>query len=202
MAEGTSNEAQEYALQCRLVMDNRWLLCHAETTQPRLVDLLNANAERLLPVWVDASGTLDDDTAAVEAQKGSAACVNTATIFFGVPIEAEGTPAPAGIPAAWIEKSLRRVRIGLGPYEIAGIVHLPKESGRGAWALLALEAFFAVTDARIKRADGSRALERVVIVNRAHVQYIAAEPPGSVMARLAATSPRVARPQSRPLSVG
>ncbi|MHB1134256.1 MAG: hypothetical protein ACYC4L_17950 [Chloroflexota bacterium] len=185
---------KDCALQFRLVTQNRWLHCHVETTQERLIDLLNANSSRSLPVWIYVSGGPDGKSRGGDSESSGAASVKVATVLFGVPIENHPIRAAVSKSAAWVQTSVYRVRIGLGSYEIDGNIHLPKATGRGPWALAAMESFFAVTDPTIQFSDGSRIQEHVIIVNGASVEFVLVEPghagTGSRAARLVPAATR------------
>lgn len=167
-----------HGLQFRLVTENRWLLCQADTMQSRLVDLLNANPEKTMLVQIDSLSSPDAAAGSADAPVGRAVGINTAAILYGVPVEAPGA-APAKRSPAWVERSLWRVRIGLGPYEIVGNIHMPKGTRLTEAVLAAMNVFFVVTDATIRRADGSAFQERVIAVNRSRLEYIMPEPVGS-----------------------
>lgn len=169
--------ASTFVLESQLATEGRWLLCRANSTHRRLVDLLNANLDRALTVQIDAYAAGTDEVPAADGPAGTLGSVNTRAILFGIPIEA-AEMAPARRSPGWIEKDKRRVRIGIGRYEIVGNVHLPKGIERVEDAVSEITGFFAVTEATTRRAGGLPVPERVVIVNSSRMDFIRCEPVG------------------------
>lgn len=160
-----------FELQFRLVTENRRLLCRANAAHRRLVDLLNAHAERAMLVQVECAPSKAGEGANANDSTITTMCVNTREILFGMPIEV-ASAAPSRKPPYWTEKDKWRTVIGIGPYEIVGNVHLPKGAWQREEALTEIAGFFAVTEATIRRLGGLPAPERVVIVNSARIDVI------------------------------
>ncbi|MCL5108350.1 MAG: hypothetical protein M1401_05730 [Chloroflexi bacterium] len=186
MSLGMLPTPQANTLRFWLVTRERWIRGRLSTTHRRLIDFLNAEDQTPSIVVHGVSlasqpGAEDDRKApgdAVPASldrewRGDTVHVNLRNVLFGVVLEGPDAPPAAAERHLWIRKVREPARIGVGPYEIDGQMHLPEgrdpEGGLRATGTI----FFAVTDATIRRfAGGFTALEPVVVINREAVDYL------------------------------
>jgi hypothetical protein len=160
-----------FELRFRLVTENRQLLCRASAAHRRLVDLLNVHLERSLLILNERHSIGTDEGTNAGDPVLTTINVNTREVLFGIPIET-GVASPTRRPSNWIAKDRWCTRIGIGPYEIVGNVHLPKGAWQREEALTEIAGFFAVTEATLQRASGALSLERVLIVNSTRIDYM------------------------------
>lgn len=165
-------EQRDNRLCFQLVTEQRWISGYVQTVHRRVIDLVNSGT---LPAFVtrDASLASGPIHSAFDGTGEDQITVVTERVLFLVPVEPVGTTAPPADPRLWITKKVvESALLGIGPYEIFGQVHLPQGAElRRDFLSTGLE-FFAVTDAVIRRLDGTMSLkERTVVVNRRRVDY-------------------------------
>ena len=176
MSRDTATGVRNRTLHFRLATEHRWLTCHTNSAHTRLVDLLNSTQDQMVLVQVESCEGKNGEGVLAGAPSEYVAGVSTGAILCGIPIEPAGAAAAPRRSPAWVERSLWRARIGIGPYEIVGNLHLPKGATLNEEAAMASARFLVVTDATIWRPDGSSVQERVVVVNRARMDFMISEP--------------------------
>ncbi|MHB1132435.1 MAG: hypothetical protein ACYC4L_08620 [Chloroflexota bacterium] len=159
---------------CLVMQGGSWLRCRATSTHRRLVDLLNANANRPFLVQVDSITAGSPEAEGVSRGVDALASVNPRSIVFGLPVENLGL-VPRRKSPDWSEKVKRPVRIGVGSYDIRGNIHAPKAARQVEESVTGISGFFAVTEAIIRRDAGFPFERRVVIVNSDPVDFISHE---------------------------
>ncbi|MHB1133575.1 MAG: hypothetical protein ACYC4L_14480 [Chloroflexota bacterium] len=167
------HERVDNRLHFHLVTNHRWLTGHLHTVHRRLIDLLNSDQNPSL-LLRDVSigvgphrprlGSVLDDPVVVVIDR----------IYFAVPQDAVShvvTPRPSD---AWIiRKANERAVVGIGQYEIIGDVHFAEGGDVCDTFLTSGPPFFAVTNAEIRRMDGTLSIDSpVVVVNRLRTDYL------------------------------
>lgn len=151
--------------------EHRWLRGRIHTVHRRLIDALNAEADQVILVENAAPHDLNFRQRRDPAARAGVAIPN---VLFCVPIEDAETPAASRDPHAWVLKTPERVELGVGPFEIDGILHLPEGSRLQDTLGVIRHSFLALTEVEVRRTDGPRTAQRypVAIVNGRRVEYV------------------------------
>ena len=168
LGRAPTNPRNRIWFRCRT--QHRWVSGCLSTSERRLADALNnGHAEDVLVA--DEVSVVDSTGGQERVQAIGHANISRSAILFAVPVE----DAPRR-PDLLIRSKMpaQRLRVGIGPYEIVGNVHL-LEQDRFQDALLAVTRQFVVlAEAVIRRVDDPSFVEEhdAVCVSRQHVDYI------------------------------
>jgi hypothetical protein len=138
-----------------------------------LLDLLNGDCRLIKADEI----VLQGDLYVYRGDTTSSGCVCPGRAILVVPLDAE---ASAGIAESSPRSSevSELARLGVGPFEVTGHVHLP-EGGSLEGCLSQTEGqFLVVSRATVRRADGVGPVERqeLVFVNRERLDYLLPAP--------------------------
>ncbi|MDA8218196.1 MAG: hypothetical protein M0Z94_11330 [Dehalococcoidales bacterium] len=173
MGSAGSSDLQMNAIRFRLITSNRWIVGQTATIHRRLIDLLNSeNTESLAAQDV---GILQQGLPPQPVDEGADwASVNTSAVILAIPQEETINPTVPRDPHMWVKKQPARAKVGVGPYELTGNVHVPDGCELDRGFLEVRVKFIAMTTVSIRRVDDPTFLEEqsVVIVNKAHIDYV------------------------------
>ncbi|MHB9090754.1 MAG: hypothetical protein ACYC7H_04985, partial [Chloroflexota bacterium] len=165
--------AQVNLLRFWIGTERRWLQGQMHTIHRRLADALNAEADQMLLVddlfRCDRPGNVIRGSLPI-----SRGGIAVAQALVCLPIEDSETPAPTRDPYAYVVKSPERVVLGVGPFEIEGVIHLPDCTGLEDTLGTLNRRFLPVTGVRLRRLDDPSFFFEapVAIVNGRQVEYL------------------------------
>ncbi|MGH7863225.1 MAG: hypothetical protein ACREOS_13460 [Candidatus Dormibacteraceae bacterium] len=151
----------------------RWIEGTVQTVHPRLIDLLNGADGGGLIVAEDVSIAVDDGARSRTPAASSTATLNTNTWLFASPLDDDDRSGRDSFER--VSKYIDRARVGIGPYDIVGEIHLIPDTTLQTVQILARARFVVLTGATIER-DRDRPTSTplgVVCVNLRLVDFIA-----------------------------
>jgi hypothetical protein len=153
--------------------ESRWLQASVETDYPRLIDLLNGDCQLVRADQV----VLQGDMYVYRGDTGSSGCLCPGRALLVVPLDAEESTGVAE-PGHRGGVGTDLARLGVGPFEVTGYVHLPEGTSLDECLVQAEERFIVVNRAVVRRADGAGPVEHqgLVFVNRERIDYLLPAP--------------------------
>lgn len=149
---GAAPSTQPRRLRLRARTRERWIEGTAQTAHPRLIDLLNAADAGGLVVVEDVTITEDAGPPDRTPTSFSTATLNTDAWLFASPSEDDDRPGRDSFDR--VSKYADRARIGVGPYEIVGEIHLIPGTTLQTVQALARVRFVVLTAATVERDHG------------------------------------------------
>lgn len=162
----------------RYATQHRWISGRVKTVHRRLVDVLNSEGTDIMAVeQVEVRDRRDGATCLTQADVAE---ISIGKALIAVPAEDEAKPAARPDPMVWVKKKPEWVRVGIGPYELVGQVHLAELGQVIGFFSVVRDKFIPMTQVTVRNLNDPTFVERfeVLLVNRIYVDYaMAATPP-------------------------
>lgn len=168
--------AQKSSISFRFATQNRWISGRIETVHKRLVDVLNSEGTDIMSV--DQVEVRDRRDGATCLTRADSAEISIAKVLIAVPSEDEPKAAPWRDPMVWVKKKPEWARVGIGPYELTGQVHVAELGQVPGFFSVVRDKFIPMTQVTVKNLGDPTFAERfeILLVNRQYVDYAMAAP--------------------------